>query len=492
MDPDAMTPEPGEGGSSSMPIITMSRGSCSGGTRLAEELHERLGWKILSQEDVSSAAAKTYRMTEQELFRGLYLPANFYERFTHRKTRYLLATQATVTELLGDGNGIYHGLAGQFLFADLCNAFKVRIVAPMDYRIETAMQRFGLKRNEARRYISDADEYRSRWGRQIFDADITDADLYHLVINLEHVSIDRAATMIAEIMEGQDYQPTPRCVQEYRDFALERRVKAELFFNSPFSPDIAHVKVRSSEVFLSGSKAFTAVEKALVEFVGKIRGVEKITTDHGTVGVMDIRLDPDFALSSRDTTARDVMLPPERYPHCRLSCTIREAIVALSASAVKLEDGYIMLPRYVLVLDDGDRLVGVVSRRELLKGLIPHLQDDRETEAHIKELVPYGGSMPSELTIRWTSLFSRAAIEASMTPIQSVMVPIKGTVRVDDSLSTVISTMLFYGVDLVAVLDDEKVAGVVLMTNIFDIVAQFIMEYGQILGADGGMDGDDA
>ena len=77
-------------------------------------------------------------------------------------------------------------------------------------------------------------------------------------------------------------------------------------------------------------------------------------------------------------------------------------------------------------------------------------------------------------------------------PIQSVMVPIKGTVQVDDSLSTVISTMLYHGVDLVAVLDGEKVAGVVLMTNIFDIVAQFIMEYGQAPGPDGGMDGDNA
>jgi cytidylate kinase/CBS domain-containing protein len=475
-----------------MPIITISRGSCSGGARLADELHERLGWKVLSQEDVSSAAAKAYRMTEQELFRGLYLPANFFERFTHRKTRYLLATQATVTELLADGNGIYHGLAGQFLFADLCNAFKVRIVAPMEYRIETARRRFGLKKDEARRHIKDADEYRSRWGRQIFHADITDADLYDLVVNLEHVSNDRAATMIAELMEGDDYQPTPQCVQDYKDFALERRVSAELFFNSPFTPEIARVEVRKSEVVLSGDKSFAASEKGLIDFVGKIRGVEKITTDHGTIGAVDIRLDPNFALSSRDTTARDVMLPPERYPHCRLSCTIREAIVAVSASAVKLQDGYIMLPRYVLVLDDDDRLVGVVSRRELLKGLIPHLRDDRETEAHIKELIPYGGSMPSELTIRWTSLFSHAAIEASMTPIQSVMVPIKGAVQVDDSLSTVISTMLHHGVDLVAVLDGEKVAGVVLMTNIFDIVAQFIMEYGQTPSPDGDMDGDDA
>ena len=78
-----------------------------------------------------------------------------------------------------------------------------------------------------------------------------------------------------------------------------------------------------------------------------------------------------------------------------------------------------------------------------------------------------------------------------MTPIQSVMVPIKGTVQIDDTLSTVISTMLYHGVDLVAVLDDKKVAGVVLMTNIFDIIAQFIMEYGQPPGGDSGKGGND-
>jgi cytidylate kinase/CBS domain-containing protein len=474
-----------------MPIITISRGSCSGGARLAERLQDRLGWKVLSQQEVSSAAAKTYRMTDQELSQELYLPANFFERFTHRKTRYLLATQATVAELLPNGNGIYHGLAGQFLFADVCNVFKVRIVAPMEYRIETAMERFGLIREEARQYIQEADEYRSKWGRQIFRADITDAALYDLVVNLEHVTIDRATTMITDIVQGKDYEPTPECVQEYKDFALERRITAGLFFNSPYTLDIVRVEVRNSEVFLSGDSAFAAAEKDLVEFVGGISGVDKITTQHGTVGAVDVRLDPDFALSSQDAKASDVMLPPERYPNCRLSCTIREAVVALSASAIRLQDGHMMLPRYVLVLDDDDRLVGVVSRRELLKGLIPHLRDDRETEAHIKKLIPFGGSMPSELTIRWASLFSRLAIEESKTPIQAVMVPIKGTVQIDDSLSTVISTMLFHGIDLVPVLDGEKVAGVVLMTNIFDIVAQFIMEHGKSQVGGSGKDGED-
>jgi cytidylate kinase len=473
-----------------MPIITISRGICSGGTRLAELLHGKLGWPILGQEETSVAAAKAYRMTEEELLRGLYLPANLYERFTQRKTRYLLATSATITELLGDGNGIYHGLAGQFLFQDLCSAFKVRIVAPMELRIDTAMHRLSLTRDQAVRHIRTADDHRSHWGRQIFDADVNDPDLYDLVVKLDQVSLETAANLIAEIMLSEDRQPTPQCIRDYQDFALCKRIEAELFFNSAFTPDMARVSVKNGEVQLVGDRSFEANRDRLIEFVGQIRGVTKIHTDDGSVNTFEFSPDPGFALSSRDAKASDVMLTLEQYPNCQGNCNIREAIVALSASAVKLEDGHFMLPRYLLIRNANDELVGVVGRRELLKGLVPHLREDRETAAHIQKLIPFGGSTPSEIFIRWTSLFSKAALDASKESVRTVMVPIRGAVQVDDSLSTVITTMLFHGIDLVAVLDGTKVVGVVLMTNIFDIIAQFVMEHGGTSGADSKKGGD--
>jgi cytidylate kinase len=475
-----------------MPIITISRGICSGGTQLAELLHAKLGWPVLSQEDISIAAVRAYRMSEDELRRGLYLPANFYERFTDRKTRYLLASQAAIGELLVDGNGIYHGLAGQFLFQNLRNAFKVRIVAPMSLRVDNAARRKGMTRHDAAAHIREADEHRQLWGRQIFDADVNDPDLYDLVVNLEKVSLATAANLIADIMQGKDRQPTPESIQEFEDFALEKRIKAELFFNSPFTPDIAQVTVRKGNVHLAGGRSFEEVRSEIVEFVGQIDNVTTIHTDHDTVEAVNIALDPDSILSTSDAKASDVMLPLEQYPNCRGNCNIREAMVALCASAIKLEDGHIMIPRYLLIRDAGDNLIGVVSRRELVKGLVPHLREDRESAAHIRAWVPFGGQTPGEIFIRWTSLFSKAALDASKESITTVMVPIRGTVQVGDSLSTVVTTMLFHEVDLVAVLDGTKIVGVVLMTNIFDIVAQFVMEHGGNAGNTSEKGGDSA
>lgn len=462
-----------------MPIISISQGSYSGSQELAEALQKRLGYKVVRLVDALEGA-KRYGISKDDMYRGLDMPANFFERFSRRKERYILAMQATLGELMADGDGIYCGLAGQFIFQGLCGVFKVRLVAPMDYRITATISNMRVSHDEAVNYIRHADDRRAKWGRQMFGVDLNSPDLYDLVVNLEHMSLDTAADMITGTIERTEFPDD--CKRQFQDFAVEKRVRAALRFNSPFIADGIDIATTDDVVTLSGGRAFEDSQAEIVDFVSRVKGVAKVVTSTGEVVSVDSTLDLDSGFSTRDTTARDVMLPPDSYPHCRLSCTIREAVVALSASAVKLEDGYMMVPRYVLVLDDdGEEIRGIVSRRELLKGLIPHFQEDRETADHIRKLVPFGGQAPSDLMIRWTSLFTPAALEASTHSIAAIMVPIRGTVQVSDSLSTVISTMLHHGVDLVPVLDGQKVAGVVLMTNIFDIVAQFIMEHG---GAD--------
>jgi cytidylate kinase len=459
-----------------MPIIAISRGSHSGGTQLAERLHERLGWRVLSQETMSEAVQK-YGVSEEELNRGLDMPANFFERFTHRKRRYILAAQAAIADLFAEGNGIYHGLAGQFLFGGLCNVFKVRLIAPMDFRIAQTMAARGMTRGEAVRYIQDVDERRAKWGRQMFGVDWSDPDLYDLVVNLEQMTVESAADLVAEVLERGDYRPTPRCLQEFKNFALERKIRAEIFFNSPYNPDTVRIIADNGRVVLGGGSAFEADRNAILDIVREIPGVEGVRAESGTDMQVSSR-DLGIGLTSNDTKAKDVMMPPGKYPTVPEWASIRDTIVALGASAVLLEDGYLLPPRYVLVQDAEGRLVGVVSRRELLKGLVPQLAEAERSQAAIREIAGFGGDMPAEIMVRWTSLFTHSAVAASAEPVRTVMAPVKGTVNVEDSLSTVVTTMIQNHVDLIPVLDGDKVAGVVLMTNIFDIVAQFIMEHG--------------
>jgi cytidylate kinase len=459
-----------------MPIITISRASHSGGTQVAERLHELLGYPLMGDQVVTETARR-YGVSEEELLRGLDMPANFFERFTSRRQRYLLATQATLGEVFQGGDGIYHGFAGQFVFAGTCNVFKVRLAAPMEDRVRSAMTLHGFSREQAVSHLNDVDQRRAKWSRQMFGVDWNEPSLYDLMVNLGQMTVDAAARMIAETLGREDARPTDACLEEFRNFVLERRVVAELYFKSPFNADIVRVRANRGQVLLSGGSAFEGSKRAVVEFVAQVVGAENVVVEsddpvsHGTQ-------DLEIGMSSRDTTARDVMLPPERYPRIPQWATIREAMVALTASAVRFEDGHITMPRYLLVLDEDDQLVGIVSRRELVRGLLPQLREAERSRAQIRKLVGFGGETPAEISIRWTSLFTRTAVEAAKDPVSTVMTPVRGSVRLEDSLSTVITTMLHHGIDLVPVLDGRRVAGVVLMTNIFDIVAQFILEQG--------------
>jgi predicted transcriptional regulator len=59
------------------------------------------------------------------------------------------------------------------------------------------------------------------------------------------------------------------------------------------------------------------------------------------------------------------------------------------------------------------------------------------------------------------------------------MLPPKAVLHTHDTLGTVVSAMLHHKVDLIPVQDQGLIVGVVLMTDVFDSVAQFIMEGGR-------------
>lgn len=453
-----------------MPIITISRGAYSGGEQFAERLGRRLGLKVLSRE-VLIETAQTYGVSEEELIRGLERPISFWDRLTHQKQRFITAIQTTLAEMLEDGGGIYHGHAGQFLLKGLSCVAKVRLLVPIETRVRNCMTATGMDEDQARIHVQAEDDRRVRWVSRMYGVDWHDASLFDVVLNLEHLSMDSAVETVAMMVERPEYECTTEGLNELRDFRIRCRVQAELLFNSSFTAAGIEVDVHRGVVRLSGS-AFDANPREVVRFVKGVNGVRGVTPDPDGQD----QWFSETGVSPEDRTVREVMLAPERYPQVDQRTPIRDAMIAIVSSSVRFEDGHFIPPRYVLVHDAERRLVGVLSRRDLVKGLVPRLRAAEETEQHIRDLVPYGRERDLDLYIQWSTLFSRAAIEASLEPVSSVMAPIRATVEPDDPLSTVITSMIRYGVDLIPVTEGEAIVGVVLMTDIFDLVAQYIME----------------
>jgi cytidylate kinase len=74
----------------------------------------------------------------------------------------------------------------------------VRIIAPLERRIERVMTRDGLDRMAAADHVRQTDLGRRDFARQHFRRDVADPQLYDLVINTAHLSPDAAAALIVE------------------------------------------------------------------------------------------------------------------------------------------------------------------------------------------------------------------------------------------------------------------------------------------------------
>ncbi len=59
-------------------------------------------------------------------------------------------------------------LAGQFLLGGVSHVIKVRIIAPLEYRIGVVMDRDNVSRQKAMRILKKDDEERYRWSRKLW------------------------------------------------------------------------------------------------------------------------------------------------------------------------------------------------------------------------------------------------------------------------------------------------------------------------------------
>lgn len=443
-----------------MAIITISRGSQSGGATLARSLGQRLGARVVSRE-VIVEAARAYGVSEADLDEALSSPPGIWERFRHQRERYLLAMRAALAEMVVEGNVVYHGLAGCFLLAGLPGVAKVRLIAPLELRVRAAMAELGLASEEAaRRHIEEVDEKRARWVRLLHGAEWSDPALYDLVLNLAHLSLDTACETVADLVGRKEYRETPESSQRRKDFALETRLLAELALRSGFPKEGVRVEVKRGRLILSGPHLESAGEEVLA-FVRKVPGASEALATAAPAGAAE-----------REKTAAEVMLRVGDYPVIQAERPIREAIAALAGSSVKLHDGHVYRPRYILVHDEAERVVGVVARRGLLRGLTPQLRELEQTRERIHALGAGYADLSFPLSFRWASLLGPAARAAAEEPVSTVMSPIRCTVAPGDELSEVIITMLQHEVDLVPVVEAGRTIGVVVMTEIFDAIAE--------------------
>lgn len=262
-----------------MAIVTISRGSASGGLLLAQGLAAKLGYELVSREDILESAAK-FGVSDEKLQESLLKPPSFWERFQHERRRYLGFVQEALCERARNDRIIYHGNAGHLLLRNIAHVLCVRIIAPMEFRIHMLMNRENLIREEAVRYIERMDRQRKDWTLFLYGVDWLDPSLYDLTINLKTLDIEGAVDLVAAAVGREEFQTTDESRRAMENLYLASRVRSALAADPRTASVEIEVEADVGVVLLRGKVRTASIVDSILEIAGQVEGVREVNRDN--------------------------------------------------------------------------------------------------------------------------------------------------------------------------------------------------------------------
>jgi cytidylate kinase len=262
-----------------MSVVTISRGTMSGGKAIAEKLAEVLEYRCVDRDEIVKKAS-TSGVSEDELRDALTKAPTFLDRFQHKKYIYLALIQSALVEEVRMGKVVYHGNAGHLLLHGAGPILRVRIIAPMEFRIAMAEEHLNLDRNRAISYIEKMDEARRKWAQFLYGVDWADPSLYQLVVNLDGMDVNEVTNGVGQFIRAQTCFRFDDCCQAMMDdLAVASQVKVDLALDEITSHLEFEVTSKDGVVTLRGKVNDVKLVGHIREVASKATGVKEVLLD---------------------------------------------------------------------------------------------------------------------------------------------------------------------------------------------------------------------
>ena len=182
-------------------MVTVSREPGSGGRLIANGLAEVLGFDLFHQEmihEMALSAKVSARVLESLDERGLSMLEDWVAAVVKDRhlwpDEYLQHLLKVISAIGKHGNAVLVGRGANFILpAD--KTFRVRVIAPKEFRAAKVSEQFGTSLREAERRILKTESDRRAFVRKYFHSEINDPIHYDMLINT-------AGVTIAEAIEG--------------------------------------------------------------------------------------------------------------------------------------------------------------------------------------------------------------------------------------------------------------------------------------------------
>jgi len=259
-----------------MAVITISRQIESLGTEIAQEVASQLQYEYLDREGIEQGlTAHGLAVPEVEKFDEKSLP--FWVNWQIQGQKFFHAMQMVIYKAARRGNVVIVGRGGQFLLKGLSGVLHIRIIAPLQDRIQRLVAKDGDNEKELLRILNQSDRDSKGFIRTFFNADWENENLYDLTINTRYFPVDLAVELILRsVSTVEAIKDLQRSRERLDDLILQQKVESVLL-----SANLKNfrIEVTGGVVTLRG-RVFSSLEgRHYMRMISGIQGVQKVVSN---------------------------------------------------------------------------------------------------------------------------------------------------------------------------------------------------------------------
>jgi cytidylate kinase len=263
-----------------MPIITISRQLGSLGTEIAKRCAEKLKLNFLDKESLEMIT-KEFDISEGRIEKYDEKKPSFWDRFSSDRETYLHFLKTGIYEFAYSGSCLILGRGGQVLLKDVPGVLHVRIIAPLETRLQRVKDRYEGDEWHARQLIQRSDHDRSGFHRFFFNTAWDYQRLYDLIINTATLSVEKAVGIIEraaptgargkKMRDDRDRSLADRC--------LEQKVITKLLYDEKIPIGFLKVSVVDGAVTFGGSVNTVEDIERCKRAIDSLEGVREVTDE---------------------------------------------------------------------------------------------------------------------------------------------------------------------------------------------------------------------
>jgi len=206
-------------------------------------------------------------------------PSSFERFFSHRPEIHLDRLHAVIYELASRGNSVFLGRGSHILLRAFKCALQIRVTASLEKRIQNLVER-GLVKEMAIKAIQKSDHERGAFIKFAFGLDWDNPELYDLVLNMDHLTVDLATDTILHLARTEEIRARATdAMKSLEMMGLARRAEAALIEAGFASTSLSVSVSKPGRIRLMGTTFAQSSKTKAEEVLKRVKGVESVDNE---------------------------------------------------------------------------------------------------------------------------------------------------------------------------------------------------------------------